>query len=313
MKKKKTKGVLQDIPGVYEKGVIVAPLGSRVLLHLSLIDRNPDQPRKYFNRETIERMATTYKDEGDVDIPIAVSLSEDRKRATIVYGERRWRAGHFAGLSVISCFIQKEMAPIQLFKKSLRENVLKEAMSPIEEAMAYKRIVDEEGLTIEELATEYGQTKGVIYELFKYFKLHPALQKMVVRREIESGIAKRLTGYAPDKQLKLLEKVKKAVEEKGRPLNSTEATLVIRKAAEEIEANHYAGKGKKNKTFAGLLATTLYRGSVNLVKSANDFLKLNDEDILKLESPSANGVGEQVKYLQEKLREVSRRIEKLVG
>lgn len=304
----KKKEFVKDIEGVYEKGKIVAAIGTRVKLPLAIIDRNPRQPREYFEEKAIQRMAATYSVDGDVDIPIGVSIQHKNGRCIIVYGERRYRAGIIAGIPHISCYIEKPMSEIQLFKKSLRENVLREEMSPVEQAKSYKRIMDAEGLTVEEMAEEYGQSKGVLYELLKYLKLHPKIQQLVIHRKIDKGIAKRLTNYPVDKQIQLLGHVMKAVETKGGPLTTIEAMIVIRRGAEGVGLVSRPGRGKKNMTLAELIARGFNREAIKLVKTANDFMNLPDEQLVKLTNPSCAVIDGQLEYLLLKLKKARERI-----
>lgn len=310
MKKQEVK----DIQGVYEEGRIIAEVGSRVLLPLAIIDRNPNQPRKHFNEDTIWGMAKTYRANGDVDIPIAVSISPDKKRATIVYGERRYRAGLMAELFCISCFIKEPMSEIQLFKQSLRENVLKENMSPVEEALAYKRIMDEKGLSVDEIAEEYGQNKFTVYEILGYLKLHPRIQNMVIHRKLDKGVAKRLTNYPIGHQLQLLVAVKEAKEKKGKPLTVIEALMIIRKNAESIGVTSRPGRGKKNKTHTELIASALYRGAISVAKYAKEFIELPKDQLANTNlDPSCAAIADQIGYLISKLKEAKRKIASVIN
>lgn len=297
-----------DIPGVYEKGFIVAVPGSRVSLPLAVIDNNPNQPRRYFNKASITRMAMTFKETSDVDMPIGVSVAKNRKRAIIVYGERRWRAAHIADLPFISCYIQEEMSEIMLFKKSLRENVLREPMSPVEEALAYKRVMDEEGLTAVEIAEEYGHDLAMVYELLRYLKLDPTIQDMVINRQIEKGSAKLLTSYAPNHQVKLIKCLTEEKKKKGGPLTQNEALMVIRKSAEGFSMKTAISRGKRQRSHTELVARSLMNAAVHLGKAAGEFSEIDIERLVAMTEPNLNEVRDQLEYVARKVETVRKLI-----
>lgn len=302
-------GKVQDIRGVIEKGLIVSQVGMRIRLPLSVIERNLGQPRKYFNEQTIARMAETYKEEGDVDQPIGVSLKADKRSVVIVYGERRYRAAIMAELPSISCFLLQEMTEFKLYKKSLRENICREDMSPVEQALSFKRIMDEEGCGVPDFSEEFGLHPSFVWDCLRYLNLHERIQDMVIHRKMEKGVAKLLAAYEKNDQLKFIGLLKEEAGKKGRPLHPNEALLVIRKSAEKSKIRpRPGGKGSKQKTFAELVASNFYRAAINLAKNAKSFQSLSKEQLAALISPSGDAIGEQLIYVESLIKEVKKRL-----
>jgi ParB family chromosome partitioning protein len=121
------------------------------------IDRigpDPDQPREEFDPAALRRLADSLASRGQIQ-PISVRWSEDRGRYAIVCGERRWRAATLAGLATLSCVVlDGPAAPGDLLAMQLVENLLREDLQPIEQANAYRALMDRNGWTVSQVARE---------------------------------------------------------------------------------------------------------------------------------------------------------------
>ena len=160
-------------------------------LKLSQIDPKSDQPRKYFDKEALEQLANSILENGLLQ-PILVRAYGDG-RYQIIAGERRFRASKLAGLSEIPVIVlekdDKKTAEIALI-----ENVQLEDLNPIEEAMGYKALADDYGMTQEELAEKVGKSRSAIANSMRLLDLPDEIITLVASKELSSGHARTLLG-----------------------------------------------------------------------------------------------------------------------
>lgn len=160
-------------------------------LKLSQIDPKSDQPRKYFDKEALEQLANSILDNGLLQ-PILVRAYGD-SRYQIIAGERRFRASKLAGLSEIPAIVlekdDKKTAEIALI-----ENVQREDLNPIEEAMGYKALADDYGMTQEELSEKVGKSRSAIANSMRLLDLPDEIITLVASKELSAGHARTLLG-----------------------------------------------------------------------------------------------------------------------
>ena len=160
-------------------------------LKLSQIDPKSDQPRKYFDKEALEQLANSILENGLLQ-PILVRAYGDG-RYQIIAGERRFRASKLAGLSEIPVIVlekdDKKTAEIALI-----ENVQREDLNPIEEAMGYKALADDYGMTQEELAEKVGKSRSAIANSMRLLDLPDEIITLVASKELSAGHARTLLG-----------------------------------------------------------------------------------------------------------------------
>lgn len=162
-----------------------------VIKNISLeeITSNPYQPRKHFDEEKIKDLANSIKEQGVVQ---PIILTKSSKGYVIVSGERRFRASKSLGLKEIPSIVRnydiKQMAEIALI-----ENVQREDLTPIEEALGYKNIIDLLKYTQKEVADRVGKSRSHITNLLGLLTLPENIQKMVVDKEISMGHARVLS------------------------------------------------------------------------------------------------------------------------
>lgn len=154
-----------------------------------LIDTNPNQPRKHFDEESLNELAVSIKNYGVIQ-PILVCPKEGG-RYELIAGERRLRASKMAGLSFIPAIVKKftesEMAEIALI-----ENLQREDLNPIEEARAYRSLMEKYGFTQEELADKLGKSRPVIANSLRLLSLNPVVVEMVETGRLSAGHARCL-------------------------------------------------------------------------------------------------------------------------
>ena len=161
------------------------------LLKISLVDPKSDQPRKNFDKEALEALADSIAQNGVLQ-PILVR-EYGNGRYQIIAGERRFRASKIAGLNEIPAIIldkdDRKAAEIALI-----ENIQREDLNPIEEAMAFKALIDEYLLTQEELSAKVGKSRSAIANSMRLLALPDEVLSLVVSGELSAGHARTLLG-----------------------------------------------------------------------------------------------------------------------
>ena len=175
-----------------------------ITVKLSKIEPNRDQPRKDFNEEQLQELADSSKKYGVLQ-PLLVQKKESGFE--IVAGERRWRAAKLAGLKEVPVVI-REYSPQQAMEIALIENVQREDLNPIEEALAYQRLMQEFQLKQEEIAERVSKNRSTITNSMRLLNLTPEVRQMLVENRITSGHARALLGVEdPKLQLELAQKI----------------------------------------------------------------------------------------------------------
>lgn len=189
---------------VQEAPVKTEETAKEITIKLSKIEPNREQPRKDFNEEQLNELADSIRQYGVLQ-PLLVQKKGDYYE--IVAGERRWRAAKIAGLKEVPVVI-REYNEQQAVEIALIENVQREDLNPIEEAMAYQRLMQEFHLKQEEIAERVSKNRSTITNSIRLLNLEPDVQKMLVENLISSGHARALLAVEdPDAQLKLAQRI----------------------------------------------------------------------------------------------------------
>ena len=184
-----------------------------------LIEPNNFQPRMNFNEERLEELAQSIKANGIIQ-PLLVRRV-DGGRYQIVAGERRWRAAQRAGLSKVPCVI-KEIPEDKMLELALVENIQRQELNAIEEAHAYKRLIEVLGLTQEMVAQRVGRDRTFITNYLRLLRLPEDIQQLVESEKLSMGHARALLGVDdPDIQRNLANKII----EKGFSVRETERAI----------------------------------------------------------------------------------------
>lgn len=170
-------------------------------LKISLVDPKSDQPRKYFDKDALEELASSIAENGLLQPILVREYGEGRYQ--IIAGERRFRACKLAGLSEIPAIIldRDNKAAAQI---ALIENIQREDLNPLEEAMAYKSLKDEYDMTQEELSERIGKSRSAIANSIRLLDLPEAILAMVAARELSAGHARTLLGVKDPEDMILL-------------------------------------------------------------------------------------------------------------
>lgn len=175
-----------------------------VLLRISEIEPNSHQPRKNFNEDSLKELADSIKAHGVIE-PIIVRDKKDYYE--IVAGERRWRAARMAGLKEIPALI-REYSDSEISEIALIENIQREDLTPLEEARAYKTLIDEYKLTQEELSSRISKSRAAIANSMRLLKLDEKVQAMLEEGSLTAGHARALLSLEePEDQLKAAREV----------------------------------------------------------------------------------------------------------
>ncbi len=168
-----------------------------VKVSVDLIDSNPWQPRKSFDREKLEELANSIKEHGIVQ-PLIVTSAENG-RYQLVAGERRLKAARLIGFTEVPVVIRK-LEEQKKMEVSLIENIQRHNLNPLEEALSYKRLMDEFNLTQEEVSQRVGKSRSTVANFLRILALpKPALEALQAEH-ISFSHAKAILSYASEKE-----------------------------------------------------------------------------------------------------------------
>jgi ParB family chromosome partitioning protein len=169
-------------------------------ININEIEPNRNQPRKNFDDDSLHELADSIKTFGVIE-PLIVQKKDDYYE--IIAGERRWRAARLAGLKEIPVLV-REYTDREVMEISLIENIQREDLNPIEEANAFKRLIDEYQLKQDELAVRLSKSRSSITNSIRLLKLDKRVQDMLVSEMITSGHARTLLSITdPEEQYRM--------------------------------------------------------------------------------------------------------------
>lgn len=159
-----------------------------MMVKISKVEPNRNQPRKYFSEDSLYEMSESIKKRGIIQ-PLLVS--DKQSYYEIIAGERRWRAAKLAGLKEVPVIV-KELTEQEIVEISLIENIQREDLNAIEEAMAYKRLLEEFHLKQDEIAERVSKSRTAITNSMRLLKLDEKVQQMLIDEMISAGHARAL-------------------------------------------------------------------------------------------------------------------------
>ena len=175
-----------------------------LMVKLSKVEPNREQPRKNFDEDSLHELAESLKQFGMLQ-PILVQNRGDYYE--IIAGERRWRAAKIAGLKEVPVIV-RELTDQEIVEISLIENIQREDLNPIEEAQAYKRLLTEFHLKQDEVAERVSKSRTAVTNSMRLLKLCDEVQKMVVDDMISTGHARALISIEdPEEQYLIAQKI----------------------------------------------------------------------------------------------------------
>jgi ParB family chromosome partitioning protein len=167
----------------------VSPLDHELIeLDIDRIDASDAQPRNAFNEARLNELAQSIKHNGIIQPLVVRRLGE---RFQIIAGERRWRAAQKAGLHRVPCIV-KDIPDDNVLELSLIENIQREELNPIEEANAYKKLLEQRNLTQQEVAQRVGKDRSSVANALRLLKLPSEVQKLLEQEKLSTGHARAL-------------------------------------------------------------------------------------------------------------------------
>ncbi|HCA36788.1 MAG TPA: chromosome partitioning protein ParB [Gammaproteobacteria bacterium] len=185
---------------------------------IDLIQPGKYQPRTDMHEEALEELAASIKNQGVMQPIVVRPISSEKYE--IIAGERRWRATQMAGLDTIPAIV-KPVGDEAAIAMSLIENIQRENLNPIEEAMALKRLQDEFELTQQEVADAVGKSRVTVTNLIRLIGLHIDVRRMLEHGDLEMGHARALLSLQDEQQTQ----VARTVAGKGLSVRQTEALV----------------------------------------------------------------------------------------
>jgi ParB family chromosome partitioning protein len=223
-------------------------------IEIDLIEPNNLQPRTRFDEQQLSELAQSIKENGIVQ-PILVRTT-DGGRYQIVAGERRWRAAQRAGLKQISAII-RDVADDKMLELALVENIQRQELNAIEEAHAYKKLIDTLGLTQETVAQRVGRDRTFVTNYLRLLRLPEDIQQLVEGNKISMGHARALLGIDDSSKQREIAKnivemglsVRETERSIKRLVNNTEQGQTARGAARIVDVNARQAEAKLRRRF----------------------------------------------------------------
>ena len=202
MKKGLGRGISSLLP---DEPLAANETSSPTMLKITDIEPNKEQPRKDFDKEKLSSLADSIKEYGLIQ-PLVVS-EKSNGRYVIVAGERRWRAAKAAGLKEIPVTI-KEYTKEEIAEIALIENLQREDLNPIEEALGYQSLLDDYNLTQEAVSKKLGKSRSAVANSLRLLSLDDEIKKLISAGKISSGHARAVLSLpTKEKRLLLAEKI----------------------------------------------------------------------------------------------------------
>jgi len=152
---------------------------------------NADQPRQSFDKQKLAELTESVRSKGVIQPLVVRALGDGRFQ--IVAGERRWRAARLAGLERVPVVV-KDLSGADLLEVALIENIQREDLNPLEEAEAYRQLIEEHGLTQDRLAKQVGRQRSTVANALRLLKLPEEVQQFLMTGELSMGHARAILG-----------------------------------------------------------------------------------------------------------------------
>ncbi len=176
-------------------------------IEISLIEPNPNQPRREFDQEALQELANSIREVGIIQ-PITLRQMNSGKYQ-IIAGERRWRASQLAGLTTIPAYI-RTVEDEGVMEMALVENIQREDLNAIEVALAYQHLAETTGMTQEKISKRVGKSRAAVTNFLRLLKLPAQVQMALKNHEIDMGHARALLAIdSPSAQIKLFKEIQK--------------------------------------------------------------------------------------------------------
>src|ERR1700691_3922750 len=196
---------------------------------ISHIRPNSFQPRSHFDEESMGSLAASIREVGLLQPVLVRELEDEEDSYELIAGERRWRAARRAGLQTIPVLVQTDTGDASSLEQALVENLHREDLNALEEAAAYQQLIDEFGLTHEQVATRMGKGRATVTNTLRLLQLPAGAQRALAERTISAGHARALLG-TPDRALQ--EKMVEQIVDQGLTVRAVEE--LVRQGGAEL-------------------------------------------------------------------------------
>ena len=199
----KARGLGRPIFDIFDDNVIESKKGAGEMLKVSSIEPRHDQPRKTFERESLEQLAESIQKYGVLQPIIVRPNPTVTDSYEIIAGERRWRASKLCGLDEIPAVVLSG-DDLKVAQVAIIENIQREDLNPIEEALAYQALIDNFSLTQEQVSKQVGKSRSAIANLLRLLDLPDEVIDMLRDGELSTGHARALLGLNDEENMILL-------------------------------------------------------------------------------------------------------------
>ena len=282
---KRQSGLGRDFYSLLDDNMMESSQESKTSLKISRISPRRDQPRKSFDENALQLLADSIREHGVIQPIVVREVDGLGENYEIIAGERRWRASRLAGLDEIPAVIMTG-DDLKVAEVALIENVQRKDLNPVEEALAYKALIEKFGLKQEEVAAQAGKSRSAVANMLRLLELPDEILALVQDERLSMGHARALLGLDDDEQMLPLAELTV-----NRELSVREVEALVRKynaAAEEIptDISPIANQRKVYmKELEGRLRTTLGR-RVKIHETARkrtvEFTYEDDDDLEEL-------------------------------
>jgi ParB family chromosome partitioning protein len=196
----KNKGLGRDFYSLLDDNIAESKSESKTTLKISRITPRGDQPRKSFDDNALQVLADSIREHGVIQPIVVREVGVLDGNYEIIAGERRWRAAKMAGLDEIPAVIMTG-DELKVAEVALIENVQRKDLNPIEEAMAYKALIERFGLKQEEVAKQAGKSRSAIANMLRLLELPDDLLLLVQEEKLSMGHARAILGLNDDERM----------------------------------------------------------------------------------------------------------------
>lgn len=188
-------GLGKGLGALIPSDIVEHKTATLVELPVAALEPNPNQPRQHFEEESLAALTASIREVGVLQ-PVLVRRVDD-DHYELIAGERRWRSAKRAGLLSIPAVV-RESDDLSSLEQALVENLHRQDLNPLEEAAAYQQLLEDFGLTHEQLSRRVGKSRAAISNTLRLFQLPPSVQKLVGEGQLTAGHARALLG-TPDR------------------------------------------------------------------------------------------------------------------
>ena len=217
---RKESGLGKNFYDIFDDNMLEAKKGSGENLRIADIEPRHDQPRKTFEREALEALADSIATYGVLQ-PIIVRENTDFGTYEIIAGERRWRAAKMAGLTEIPAVIF-DGDDLKAAQVALIENIQREDLNPVEEALGYGALIERFGLTQEQVSKQVGKSRSAVANMLRLLELPDEVLELLKNGELSAGHAKALLGLEDEDKI---EPLAQRIIERGMSVREVEAAV----------------------------------------------------------------------------------------